>query len=173
VNIKETIIQIKQMEADGIIGRYAIGGAVAATFYLEPGATEDVDVFIQLDPLLGRSLVTIEPIDRYLEEKGYQFNVQGWPVISGWPVQFVPVQDPLEKEALDQSVEKDFDGVPVRVFTAEHLAAIAFKLGRPKDKVRLSQFLEARALEESLFSAILERHDLLERWIQFKRQFAG
>jgi hypothetical protein len=34
------------MEADGIIDRYAIGGAVGTTFYLEPVATLDVDVFV-------------------------------------------------------------------------------------------------------------------------------
>ena len=161
------------MQEDGVISQYAIGGAVAATFYLEPGDTEDVDVFVHLNPLPGQSLISLDPIYRYLEARGYRFNSQGYPVISDWPVQFLPTDDPLLKEALEQSVEIVVDGVPVRVFTAEHLAAIAFKLGRPKDKLRLSQFLEARALEESRFSAILERHDLLDRWIQFKRQFAG
>ncbi len=34
------------MQADGIIGAYAIGGAVGATFYLEPVATLDLDVFV-------------------------------------------------------------------------------------------------------------------------------
>jgi hypothetical protein len=37
---------INQMQADGSIQRYAIGGAVGATFYLEPVATLDVDVFV-------------------------------------------------------------------------------------------------------------------------------
>jgi hypothetical protein len=46
MSIRDVIIAINQMEADGVIDRYAIGGAVAATFYLEPVATLDVDVFI-------------------------------------------------------------------------------------------------------------------------------
>jgi hypothetical protein len=45
MNIKETIATINQMQADGVIERYAIGGAVGATFYLEPSATLDVDIF--------------------------------------------------------------------------------------------------------------------------------
>jgi hypothetical protein len=45
VNIREAIATINQMQSDGIIGRYAIGGAVGATFYLEPIATLDVDIF--------------------------------------------------------------------------------------------------------------------------------
>jgi hypothetical protein len=39
MNIKEVIATINQMQADGVIDRYAIGGAVGATFYLEPVAT--------------------------------------------------------------------------------------------------------------------------------------
>ena len=41
MNIKEAIAIINRMQADGIIGRYAIGGAVGATFYLEPITTLD------------------------------------------------------------------------------------------------------------------------------------
>ena len=37
---------INGMHSAGVIERYAIGGAVAATFYLEPVATLDVDVFV-------------------------------------------------------------------------------------------------------------------------------
>ena len=45
MDIKEVITAINQMEADGIIERYAIGGAVGATFYLEPVATLDLGCF--------------------------------------------------------------------------------------------------------------------------------
>ncbi len=168
VNIKETIAIINQMHADGIIGKYAIGGAVAANFYLEPVDTKDVDVFVVLNPPPGRSLVSLDPIHRYLEARGCWLNTEGHPVISGWPVQFLPADKPLLKEALEQSVERDIDGVPVRVFTAEHLAAIAFDLGRPKDKRRLDQFREEKALDPSRLSEILERHGLLDRWLALR-----
>jgi hypothetical protein len=46
MSIRDVIIAINQMETDGVIDRYAIGGAVGATFYLEPMATLDVDVFV-------------------------------------------------------------------------------------------------------------------------------
>lgn len=42
VSIAQVISVINQMEADGVVERYAIGGAVGATFYLEPVATLDV-----------------------------------------------------------------------------------------------------------------------------------
>lgn len=167
MNIKETIIIINQMQADGAIGRYAVGGAVAANFYpVEPVDTQDLDVFVALEPPKGQSIVTLTPIYNYLETEGYQKDGKGDVVICGWPVQFLPVGgDPLLQEALEQSVERDFDGVSVRVFTIEHLAAIAFKVGRPKDRRRLDQFLEAKALNEANFNDILERHELLDRWL--------
>ena len=35
MNIKAAISAINQMQADRVVERYAIGGAVAATFYIE------------------------------------------------------------------------------------------------------------------------------------------
>jgi hypothetical protein len=55
-------------------------------------------------------------------------------VIAGWPVQFLPARDPLLQEALATAVEKDVDGTPARVFTAEHIAAIALDTVVPKTK---------------------------------------
>ena len=44
VDIKEVIETINRMQGDSVIDRYAIGGAVGATFYLEPVGTLDVEV---------------------------------------------------------------------------------------------------------------------------------
>lgn len=156
------------MQADGVIDRYAIGGAVAANIYLETSDTRDVDVFIASNPLPGSVLVSLEPVHRYLEAQGFRLNAEGYPVVRGWPVQFLPADKSLLREALEQSVEQDIDGVPARVFTAEHLAAIAFDLGRPKDRRRLDQFREEKALDPRRLSEILKRHGLLERWLATK-----
>jgi hypothetical protein len=40
--MKDTFQIINDMQRDGVIDKYAIGGAVGATFYLEPAATLDV-----------------------------------------------------------------------------------------------------------------------------------
>jgi hypothetical protein len=61
--------------------------------------------------------------------------------------------------------------MPARVFTAEHLAAIALQTGRAKDKARLLQFIEAGALQAAHFQAILSRHGLVDAWRKFERQF--
>ena len=46
MRIQDVLLALAEMEADGVVDRYASGGAVGATFYLEPVATLDVDVFV-------------------------------------------------------------------------------------------------------------------------------
>lgn len=169
VSIKDTIAAINQMQADGIIDSYAIGGAVGATFYLEPVATLDVDVFIAFRPEAGHLLISPPRIFEYLQSRGSVLQGE-YIVVAGWPVQFLPVGSPLLDEGLQQAVEKDVEGVPARIFRAEHLAAIALQTGRGKDKARLLQFIEAGALDPVHFQAILARHSLVDRWRQFERQ---
>jgi hypothetical protein len=62
VNIKSTIAVVNQMQVDGVIQRYAIGGAVGATFYLEPVATLDVDIFVTFQPEAGSLGANPQPI---------------------------------------------------------------------------------------------------------------
>jgi len=164
MNINETLRALNQMRSDGVLSNYAIGGAVAANFYVETVHTKDVDVFVLLNPPPGSTLVSLEPLYRYLAARGFQINDEGLPVIFGWPVQFLPADQPLLREALENSVVREVDGIPVRVFTAEHLAAIAFALGRPQDLRRLDQFRAEKALDAHWLHEILERHGLLERW---------
>ena len=170
MDIKAVIAAINQMQADGIIDRYAIGGAVGATFYLEPVATLDVDIFATFRPEPARLLVSPQPIFDYLKARGG--TMQGeYIVVAGWPVQFLPAESPLLLEALRTCVERDVDGTGARVFTAEHLAAIALQTGRAKDKARLLQFIEAGALNAGNFQSILTRHCLGDAWQKFERQF--
>jgi hypothetical protein len=170
MKIQEVITAINQMQADGIIARYAIGGAVGATFYLEPVATLDVDIFVAFRPEPGSLLLNPSPIFNYLKACGYSMDGE-YIVIGGWPVQFLPPTGPLAEEAVAEAVENDVEGTPARVFTAEHLAAIALQTGRAKDKARLLQFVESGTLDTARFRAILARHGLVEAWQRFERQF--
>jgi len=84
-------------------------------------------------------------------------------------VEFVPPGTPLVEEALARAVERDVNGIPARVFTAEHLAAICLQVGRPRDHDRVIRFVEAGVLDAEIFEAILLRHDLMEKWQKFQR----
>jgi hypothetical protein len=170
MNIREVIQTANQMKADGIVECYAIGGAVAATFYLEPVATLDVDIFVAFKPEPSSFIATPKRIYDYLSARGGTIERE-YIIVAGWPVQFLPPTGPLAEEALDQATERDVAGVSARVFSAEHLAAIALQTGRAKDKARLLQFVEAGILDTAQFEAILSRHNLVAAWDQFVRQF--
>jgi hypothetical protein len=170
VGIREVIETIADLQAAGVIGRYAIGGAVAATFYLEPVATLDVDVFVEFHTEPRSRMVSLEPILKYLRDHGCIMQGEHI-VIAGWPVQFLPAGTPLLQEALAKAIEKDVDGTPARVFTAEYIAAIALETGRAKDKARVLQFVEADAIDLDRLQEILARHGLAGGWEHFERQF--
>ena len=159
---------VNDMEAAGVIGRYAIGGAIGAIFWIEPFTTKDVDVFVALPASPGGTLLTLGPIYEYLLARGYRPQGQ-FVVIEGWQVEFVPPATPLVEEALAQAVQRDVNGVLTRVFTAEHLAAICLEVGRTKDHDRISRFIEQEVLEGEKFESVLCRHGLLEKWRKFQQ----
>jgi hypothetical protein len=92
-------------------------------------------------------------------------------MIAGWPVQFLPSTGRLVDEALAEAADADIEGVRARVFSPEHLAAIALQTGRAKDKARLLQFIEEGALDARRFQDIVRRHGLVDPWTRFERQF--
>lgn len=161
---------LNQMEAGGVIGRYAIGGAVGAIFWLEPMQTKDLDVFVAL-PTSPGGLLTLNAIYDFLLPRGYLARGQHIEM-EGWLVEFVPPGTPLVEEALELAVLRDVDGVPVRVFTAEHLAAISLQVGRPQDHDRIARFLQHEMLDAASFEDILRRHQLVEKWRQLPQRYA-
>jgi hypothetical protein len=170
MKLKRTLAVINEMQAAGVIGRYAIGGAVGATFYLEPARTVDVDVFVAIHQEAGSLILTPKPIYDYLTARGYLASGEYF-IIEGWPVQFLPPTGALLEEALAQAREADVEGERTFVISAEHLVAIALETGRAKDKARIVQFVEANVLNRELLLDILNRHNLSERWTRFEQMF--
>lgn len=170
--MKNTLEMINQMQRDGVIGRYAIGGAVGATFYLEPSATLDVHVFVALPTALGSSLLSLAPVYEYLTKRGCEAKGE-YIVIGDWPVQFLPSSDTLEREALAEAVKVDVEGVATWVMTAEHLVAMALRTGRAKDGGRIVRFFEQDAVDAGKLKRILSRHGLLPKWQRFERRYLG
>ncbi len=168
--MKATLQVINQMQADGVISKYAIGGAVGATFYLEPSATLDIDIFVSFRNGPGSSLISLEPVYKYLTDRNYKTEGE-YIIIEGWHVQFLPPGDALGEDALAQAIQTEVDGVPTWVMTAEHLVALALQLGRGKDFARILQFIDAGVLDTSKLDQILTRHDLLAKWELFGDKF--
>ena len=111
MNIREVIQIINQMQADGVIEGYAVGGAVGATFYLEPVATLDVDIFVTFKPEAGSNIISPQRIYDYLTAHGGMVQDE-YIVISGWPVQFLPPPDPWWKRRSHWRLKKTWPGRP-------------------------------------------------------------
>ncbi|MEI9897187.1 MAG: hypothetical protein WDN28_25820 [Chthoniobacter sp.] len=169
MDLNRTIPVLNDMERLGVIQRYAIGGAVAAFLYIEPGTTYDLDIFIVFETPPG-SLITLGPIYAFLLGRGYEANRENI-IIEGWPVQFLPPGTPLVAEALDQSISIEVGGEQTRIFSKEHLMAICLETGRPKDYARLVQFVEEGTPDMNRFMDIVGRSGLLSKWERFKLRF--
>lgn len=168
--MKETLELLNQMQRDGVIESYAIGGAVAATFYLEPSATFDLDIFVAMSPSAGSALITLTPIYDYLKARGGKIENE-YIVVGKWPVQFLPAADALEAEALREAMSIDYEGTPTRVMSAEHLLAIALRTGRPKDRSRIMQFVSERVIKADKLNRILSQHGLVLKWQDFEKKY--
>jgi hypothetical protein len=160
--MKTTLETINHMQADGVIGLYAIGGAVAATL--------DVDIFVRLPAMPGSFLLSLSPIYEYLTARGHHVERE-YIVIGNWPVQFLAPSSELELEAISQARETEVEGVRTRVMTAEHLVAIALQTGRAKDHARIVQFLEQDAVDRDKLRQVLASHELVPKWEQFERKY--
>jgi hypothetical protein len=117
-------------------------------------------------------LILLAPIEKALAEMGYSERTDVGYKIEGWPVQFLPVASELDEEALERAAELaiDLPGEPplkTRCLLAEHIVAIAVKLGRLKDFARVQAFLEEGAVNLVALKDVLERHHLMDRWLNF------
>jgi hypothetical protein len=121
--VRRTLEILNELEREGVFSRYAIGGAMAATFYTEPVLTFGLDVFVLLSASTGK-LVSLAPIYEALRARGYGEEKETV-VIEGVPVQFLPAYNALIEETVAQAREIDYEGVPARVAQAEHLNLFA------------------------------------------------
>ena len=158
--MKQALKVLNELVAEGIINDYAIGGAMGATFYLEPVMTMDLDVFVLFKD--DESLLPLQPIYDSLKKRGYlpDTRMPECIDIDGTPVQFLPVYNPLLVEALAHANSFDYDGVPAKVLPAEYLAAISQQTGRPKDKLRVQAFLDSDKCDRAALKEICVRHHL-------------
>jgi hypothetical protein len=166
--MKELARLLNEMRDMAVIEEYALFGAAAQMRYTEPVATLDADVLVALPAAAGLDI--LRGIYDFCTGRGYR--TQGEAVLVGaWPTQFVPVFNPLTQEALAQAETADFDGVPMRVVRADHLAVIALSVGRAKDLTRILALLESRSVTQDGIARLAARHGLAEAWRKFEARF--
>jgi hypothetical protein len=160
--MERTLQILNELERDGVLSRYAIAGAMGATFYIEPLLTFDLDIIVLL-PQTKSGLLTLAPLHEVLRAKGYA-EERECVVIEGVPVQFLPAYNALLEEALREAREMPYQATSTRVLRVEHLVAICLQTGRPKDRERVRILKEQAPLDDQYLQAILRRHQLEGKW---------
>jgi hypothetical protein len=163
--MKRALEILFELERAGVVSRHAIGGAMGATFYVEPLLTFDLDVFVLL-PRTAGGLLTLTPLYEALRARGYAEEGE-YVNIEGVSVQFLPAYNALLEEALNEAREVPYDDVQARVLRAEHLVAICVQTGRPKDRERVRLMREQAVLDAGYLAAVLARHGLTDKWRQW------
>ena len=140
----------------GLIEDWALGGALAAIYYVEPFTTYDADIFfVPKDKSLSAG---IPAIYAHLQAQGWQVEREHL-LIRGFPVQFLAAAG-LTEEAVREAERLDYEGVPAKIFRAEHIVAIAASVGRTKDKARIEQLLQQANVDKTYLAEVLQRHKL-------------
>ena len=156
IPLAEVLRAANGLVAAKLIADWALGGALAAIYYVEPFTTYDADIFfIPKDKSLSAG---IPAIYAHLQAQGWQVEREHL-LVHGFPVQFLAASH-LTEEAVREAERIDYEGVPAKVFRAEHIVAIAVSVGRAKDKARIEQLLEQADLDQSRLENILQRHNL-------------
>lgn len=163
--IEPTLQRINEAQQQGVIGKYAIGGAVGAIFYMEPFATKDLDIFTIL-PVTETGIISLSAIYDFFKALGYRAEGQ-YLMIEGVRVEFLPPTTALVVEAIEKAVEAKVGNTKTWIFRAEHLAAIMLQTGRKTDLARLERLVEQTELNRRYFKQILRRHKLVGRWRAF------
>ena len=156
--MQEALRALNELVAQGVIADYAIGGAVAAAFYISAAETEDVDAFVMLQDAAS-GIVLLSPIYAALTALGGV--IEGQYVRFGkWPIQILTDGNPLLAEAIREALQVEYNGTPTRVFRPEHVCAVALQTGRTKDYLRVTMFLEQKSVDTALLRAVLFRHHI-------------
>jgi hypothetical protein len=156
IPLADVLRAANELVSAGLIEDYALGGALAAIFYVEPFATYDADIFfVSNDKTLSAG---IPGIYAYLQSKGWRVEREHL-LIKDFPVQFLAASG-LTEEAVRNAKRIEYEGVPAKVLRAEYIIAIAASVARNKDLARIDQMLEQAEIERTLLDDLLARHNL-------------
>jgi predicted nucleotidyltransferase len=156
IPLADVLRAANELVAVGLIEDYALGGALAAIYYVEPFTTYDADIiFVAAEKGLTAG---IPAIYAHLQKGGWRIEREHL-LVKGFPVQFLAAAG-LTEEAVREARAIEYEGVPAKVFRAEHIIAIAASVGRHKDLARIEQLLEQAEVDRTRLDEILARYNL-------------
>lgn len=93
-------------------------------------------------------------------------------MIEGVPVDMFPA-DPLEKEAVEQAQEVEYEEVKTKVIIPEYLIALFLRAGRDKDWRKIQMLLEQGEIDRERLQRILSQYGLYEKFRNFQEKYHG
>jgi DNA-binding Lrp family transcriptional regulator len=148
---EKVIKRLNRLKEMGVIKDYAIGGAHAVAYYLEPVKTLDLDIFILIE-----SEQDFYDLHSYLKKSGFKLK-GAHVVIDNTPVHLLPgSMHPLINKAVRKAKRIRVKGIPTKVVSVEYLIALSLFSFRLKDKMVIPDLL-GLADEEEL-EAIIDRY---------------
>jgi hypothetical protein len=134
---EKVIRKLNRLKKTGIIKDYAVGGAHAVAYYLEPIKTLDFDIFV----FVG-SDHDFYVFPTYIKKAG--FKIRGTHVIiDDTPVHFLPgLLHPIFNEAVKKAKRIRVRNIPTKVLTVEYLIASLLMSFRLKDKMVIPDLLK-------------------------------
>ncbi len=170
--MKKTLEVINELKEKGLIKDYAIGGAIGALKWTQPFFTEDLDILIiPKMETKEKELIMLSPIYGYLKKKGYTWKGH-WIIIEGVPVDIFPT-DELEKKAVEDAQETEYEGVKTKVIKPEYLIALSIRAFREKDLRKIDMILKQAKVDKRKLNRVLSLHRLTEKFIKFRKKYYG
>lgn len=160
---RDVLLTLGRLKADGVIHDYAVGGAVAVSLWVEPVATQDLDVIViiagdthPLDPL--------RPVFDWLNHHRHAFDGEHV-LIAGVPVQFLAAWSPLVREAVTSAADAVYDPADpespiIRLIRPTYLVAMWQAdqgADTPRRRERAAQLHEAGLVDNALLAELLSR----------------
>lgn len=149
--MEENVIRrLNRLKETEVIEDYAIGGAHAVAYYLEPVKTLDFDIFVFIE-----SDQDFYIFRTYIKKAG--FKIRGTHVIiDDIPVHFLPGSlHPFINEAVRRAKRIRVRSIPTKVLTVEYLIVSLLMAFRLKDKMVIPDLLELADMER--LKIIIER----------------
>ena len=156
IPLADVLRAANELVSAGLIKDYALGGALAAIYYVEPFTTYDADIiFVPTDKTLSAG---VPAIYSHLQSKGWCVEREHL-LVKDFPVQFLAASA-LTEEAVRKAKPIEYEGVPAKVFCPEYIIAIAASVGRHKDLARIEQLMTQAKIDKALLDDILHRYNV-------------
>lgn len=148
----DAVAALNRLKRRRIIRDYALIGAVAATAYMEPMATADLDVIILVDSDEEyRRIFGI--ISEYAEGQDGMHQILGEVPVQVFPSSMMP----LYQDTIENARQIRIGNMRVKVATAEHLILLGLLAGREQDHFRIRHLL--RNADPARLNELVERFD--------------